>query len=83
LDHREVAHTVRDEVDLLAWVQRIQGQTAAPEGRLYEVSDGITTLQQVAAIRGAVIALLSAFSKGHWVDHVVNESDLRQRQQRS
>jgi len=76
-----MAHTVRDKVKLLARVRRIKGQTAALELQLAEGSDCIATLQQIAAIRGAVNGLMAAVIEGHLIDHVVNEPDLKQRQQ--
>ena len=76
-----MAHTVRDQVKLLARVRRIKGQTAALEKQLADGSDCIATLQQLAAIRGAVNGLMAAVIEGHLVDHVVNESGLAQRQQ--
>ena len=76
-----MAHTVRDKAKLLARARRIQGQTAALEKQLTEGTDCIAVLQQIAAIRGAVNGLMAAVIEGHLVDHVVNESDLAQRQQ--
>jgi FrmR/RcnR family transcriptional regulator, repressor of rcnA expression len=75
-----MAHTVRDKGKLLARVRRIQGQTSALAAQLADGSDCIATLQQIAAIRGAVNGLMAAVIEGHLVDHVVNESALRQRQ---
>lgn len=76
-----MAHTVKDKAKLLARVRRIQGQTAALEKQLQEESDCVATLQQIAAIRGAVNGLMAAVIEGHMVDHVVQESDQAQRRQ--
>jgi DNA-binding FrmR family transcriptional regulator len=76
-----MAHTVKDKAKLLARVKRIQGQTAALEKQLEDESDCVATLQQIAAIRGAVNGLMAAVIEGHLVDHVVREDDPVQRQQ--
>jgi DNA-binding FrmR family transcriptional regulator len=76
-----MAHAVRDKVKLLARVRRIQGQTSALEKQLADGSDCVSALQQIAALRGAVNGLMAAVIEGHLIDHVVNESDLEQRQQ--
>ena len=76
-----MAHIVRDKVKLLGRIRRIQGQTAALEEQLAEGRDCIGVLQQIAAIRGAVNGLMVAVIKGHLVDHVVKEPELKQRQQ--
>ena len=76
-----MAHTVRDKAKLLTRVRRIQGQTTALERQLDDDSDCIAVLQQIAAIRGAVNGLMAAVIEDHLTDHVVNESDLTQRQQ--
>jgi DNA-binding FrmR family transcriptional regulator len=76
-----MAHTVRDKAKLLTRVRRIQGQTNALERQLDDDSDCIAVLQQIAAIRGAVNGLMAAVIEDHLTDHVVNESDLAQRQQ--
>lgn len=75
-----MAHTVRDKAKLQARVRRIQGQMSSLERQLAGGSDCIATLQQIAAIRGAVNGLMAAVIEGHLIDHVVKESDLKQRQ---
>ncbi len=76
-----MAHTVKDKAKLLARVRRIQGQTAALEKQLQDEPDCVATLQQIAAIRGAVNGLMAAVIEGHLLDHVVQEDDRAQRQQ--
>jgi len=76
-----MAHTVKDKAKLLARVRRIKGQTAALEKQLQDESDCVATLQQIAAIRGAVNGLMAAVIEGHLLDHVVREDDPAQRQQ--
>ena len=74
-------HTIKDKAKLLARVRRIQGQAAALEKQLDEEGDCTAVLQQIAAIRGAVNALMAAIIEGHLTDHVVREPELEQRQQ--
>ena len=75
-----MAHITRDKSKLLARVRRIQGQTAALEKLLDSGTDCNEVLQQIAAIRGAVNGLMAAVLEGHLTDHVVNEPDLKARQ---
>ena len=58
-----------------------RGRLTALERQLDDDSDCIAVLQQIAAIRGAVNGLMAAVIEDHLTDHVVNESDLAQRQQ--
>jgi DNA-binding FrmR family transcriptional regulator len=76
-----MTHIVRDKSKLQARVRRLKGQLTALENQLARESDCIATLQQIAAIRGAVNGLMAAVIEGHLIDHVVNESNLKQRQQ--
>ncbi|HTH94267.1 MAG TPA: metal/formaldehyde-sensitive transcriptional repressor [Rhodocyclaceae bacterium] len=74
-------HTVRDKSKLLARVRRIQGQMRALEVQLDEEGDCVATLQQIAAIRGAVNGLMSAVIEGHMIDHVVHAPEQTQREE--
>jgi DNA-binding FrmR family transcriptional regulator len=76
-----MAHTVREKAKLLARIRRIQGQATALEKQLAEEGDCIAILQQIAAIRGAVNGLMAAVIEGHLMDHVVKESQQKQREQ--
>ncbi|MQY50810.1 metal/formaldehyde-sensitive transcriptional repressor [Rhodocyclus tenuis] len=76
-----MAHTISNKNKLLARVRRIHGQTAALEKLLDGGGDCIATLQQIAAIRGAVNGLMVAVIEGHLSEHVVQEPLLEQRQQ--
>lgn len=65
-----MAHTIRDKSKLLARVRRIQGQAAALERALDAEADCSATLQQIAAIRGAVNGLMAEVLEGHLRDHL-------------
>lgn len=65
-----MAHTVRDKSKLLARVRRIKGQTEALERALQGEVECAATLQQIAAIRGAVNGLMAEVLEGHLREHV-------------
>lgn len=48
---------------------------AGLERQFVEEGDCAAILQQIAAVRGAVNALMGAVMEGHFIDHVVNEPD--------
>ena len=76
-----MAHILRDKPKLLARVKRIQGQTNALEKLLDDGTECAEILQQIAAIRGAVNGLMAAVMEGHLTDHLVNEPNLKHRQE--
>lgn len=65
-----MAHTVRDKSKLLARVRRIKGQTEALERALQSEVECSETLQQIAAIRGALNGLMAEVLEGHLREHV-------------
>ena len=65
-----MAHTVHAKSKLLARVRRIKGQTEALERALDGEADCSATLQQIAAIRGAVNGLMAEVLEGHLRDHL-------------
>ena len=81
-----MAHTVRDKSKLLARVRRIKGQAEALELALNSDAECSATLQQIAAIRGAVNGLMIQVLEGHIRDHLgspastaqLREDDLEQ-----
>lgn len=73
-------HTIRDKSKLLARIRRIQGQAAALERLLESDSDCTAVLQQIAAIRGAVNGLMASVLEGHLTEHVVKETQQKQRE---
>lgn len=65
-----MAHTVREKSKLLARVRRIKGQAEALERALDSEAECSATLQQIAAIRGAVNGLMLEVLEGHIRDHL-------------
>lgn len=65
-----MAHTVREKSKLLVRVRRIKGQAEALERALDSEADCAATLQQIAAIRGAVNGLMLEILEGHIRDHL-------------
>ncbi len=61
---------------LLARTRRIQGQLAAIEKALSNDGDCTAVLTQIAAVRGAVQALLLEVLGDHLQEHVAMEADL-------
>lgn len=81
-----MAHTVREKSKLLARVRRIKGQAEALERALNGEAECSATLQQIAAIRGAVNGLMMEVMEGHIREHLgspaitgkLREDDLEQ-----
>jgi DNA-binding FrmR family transcriptional regulator len=81
-----VAHTIREKSKLLVRVRRIKGQAEALERALTGEAECSATLQQIAAIRGAVNGLMMQVLEGHIRDHLgsptvtskLREEDLEQ-----
>lgn len=65
-----MAHTVHSQKQLLTRVRRIRGQVEALEKTLDQRADCAATLQQIAAIRGAVNGLMTEVLEGHIRDHL-------------
>ncbi len=75
-----MAHVERDKRKLLARVRRIAGQVGAVELALESGAECDRVLVQIAAIKGAVHALMMEVMTGHLEEHVAGESDpLRRR----
>ena len=81
-----MVQAVRDKSKLMARVRRIKGQAEALELALNSEADCSATLQQIAAIRGAVNGLMMQVLEGHIRDHLgspatiakLREDDLEQ-----
>lgn len=81
-----MAHTIREKSKLLVRVRRIRGQAVALERALESEAECSATLQQIAAIRGAVNGLMMQVLEGHIRDHLgspaitarLREDDLEQ-----
>ena len=74
-----MAHTIRDKRKLLNRVRRLRGQIEAVERLLEEEKDCADILQQIAACRGSVNALMSEVLEGHIRFHLVERKDSRER----
>ena len=67
-----MAHLVRDKKKLLNRVRRIRGQLDAIERDLEEGRDCTSTLQTIAACRGAMNGLMAQVLEGHIKFHVAD-----------
>jgi FrmR/RcnR family transcriptional regulator, repressor of frmRAB operon len=67
-----MAHTVRDKKKLLNRVRRVRGQVQSVERLLEEESECFDILQQIAACRGAINALMAEVLEGHIRCHVID-----------
>ena len=65
-----MAHVIRENKRLLARVRRIKGQAEALERSLADGAECLATLQQIAAIRGAVNGLMSQVLEDHLREHL-------------
>lgn len=65
-----MAHTSRNNSDLMARVKRIAGQVAAVERGLTDKAPCADILQLVAAVRGAVNGLMDEIIVEHLNEHV-------------
>lgn len=66
-----MAHTIRDKKKLLNRVRRVRGQIEAVERLLENENDCAEILQQIAACRGSINALMSEVLEGHIRFHLV------------
>jgi DNA-binding FrmR family transcriptional regulator len=67
-----MSHLIRDKKKLLNRVRRIRGQLNAIERELEEDRDCTSTLQTIAACRGAMNGLMARVLEGHIRFHVVD-----------
>ena len=67
-----MAHLIRDKKKLINRVRRIRGQLNAIERDLEEELDCTSTLQTIAACRGAMNGLMAQVLEGHIRFHVVD-----------
>ena len=65
-----MAHTTRNQKQLLTRVRRIKGQAVALETALETEHECLAILQQIAAIRGAVNGLMAEVMEGHIRNHL-------------
>ncbi|UTV30981.1 Ni(II)/Co(II)-binding transcriptional repressor RcnR [Photobacterium atrarenae] len=75
-----MSHTTRDQKKLKARVSKIQGQVNGLKKMLEVEHECQDVLQQIAAIRGAVNGLMREVIKGHLIEHIVLEEDLKKRE---
>lgn len=64
-----MAHTIRNQKQLLARARRLKGQIEAVERALAERRECNEILQQLAAIRGAANGLMATVLEGHVREH--------------
>jgi FrmR/RcnR family transcriptional regulator, repressor of frmRAB operon len=65
-----MAHVIRENKRLLSRVRRIKGQAEALERALADGAECMATLQQIAAIRGAVNGLMAQVLEDHLREHL-------------
>ena len=70
-----MAHTTRDKKKLLNRVRRVRGQVEAVERLLENESECSEILQQIAACRGSINALMSEVLEGHIRFHLVERRE--------
>ncbi|HEJ9827534.1 TPA: metal/formaldehyde-sensitive transcriptional repressor [Pseudomonas aeruginosa] len=68
-----MAHTIKNQKQLLTRVRKIRGQANALETALVEGKECIEILQQIAAVRGAVNGLMAEVMEGHIREHLAAE----------
>jgi FrmR/RcnR family transcriptional regulator, repressor of frmRAB operon len=66
-----MAHTIKDKKKLLNRVRRVRGQIEAVERLLENENECTEILQQIAACRGSINALMSEVLEGHIRFHLV------------
>ena len=74
-----MGHVTRNQKKLLSRVRRIGGQVGALEKALESDADCTDILVQIAAVRGAVSALMMEVLTGHLEEHIAGETDKRRR----
>ena len=67
-----MSHTIRDKSKLLGRARRIRGQVEALERALDAEKGCSEMLHQIAAIRGAINALMAEVIEGHIQTHIAN-----------
>jgi len=65
-----MAHTIRDKKKLLNRVRRVRGQIEAVERLLEAEVECSDVLQQIAACRGSINALMAEVLEGHIRCHI-------------
>ena len=74
-----MGHTIGEKAKLLARVRRIKGQCEAVERALEAGEECSTTLQLIAAARGAMNGLMSEVLEQHVVAHILGGKTPRDR----
>ena len=72
---RGMAHTIRDKKKLLNRVRRVRGQVEAVERLIENENECSEILQQIAACRGSINALMSEVLEGHIRFHLVERRE--------
>ncbi|CAG8998837.1 MAG: Transcriptional repressor RcnR [Candidatus Celerinatantimonas neptuna] len=68
-------HTTRNRAQLIARLNKIQGQINGVKNMLGQPHECKDILQQISAIRGAVNGLMREVVKGHLVEHIAHQAD--------
>jgi len=67
-----MAHTIHEKARLLARVRRVRGQVEGLERALEEEKGCSAVLQQIAAVRGAMSALMAEVLESHIETHIAD-----------
>jgi DNA-binding FrmR family transcriptional regulator len=65
-----MSHIISNKKKLLTRIKKIKGQTEALEKSLEGDPDCMKTLQQIAAVKGAVNGLMKEVLEGHLREHL-------------
>ena len=68
-----MSHIIVGKKKLLTRIRKIKGQSIALENSLEKNPDCMKTLQQIAAIKGAVNGLMKEVLEGHLREHLGTE----------
>lgn len=78
---KDLSHTIVGKKNLLTRVRKIKGQSMALETSLEGEPDCMKTLQQIAAIKGAVNGLMKEVLESHLREHLGAEDITQQQRQ--
>lgn len=67
-----MSHTVKEKAKLLLRVRRVRGQVDALERALEAEKGCVEVLHQIAAIRGAMNALMAEVIEEHVISHIAS-----------
>jgi len=76
-----LAHTTAHKEQILLRLKKIKGQISALERALENDNECFKILQQIAACRGAMNALMQAVLKTHIKEHLINANTKSKREE--